>query len=164
MPKKNTILWTDIYREDSRLLAQLFDEALERRDGPELTRVFLLVGGLIRQLLETLRRKYGGRLTMGTRKRYSWKGLLPAEVMADLRNTAEIDGDWIKRAKVKIKIAGLSKRAQNIAKRAVKALRSELRHRIRDGRKWMHDRWPGWWTPDIERYFENVLKGISDET
>lgn len=164
MPKKTVTLWTDAYRSDSFILTQSFDDALARRDGPELTRIFLLVGGLIRQLLETLRRKYGGRLTMGTRKLNSWKGMLPADVMADLRNTAEIDGDWIRRAQVKIKVAGLSKKAQNIAKRAVKALRKDLRHYIKDGRRWMNKRWPGWWTPSVEQYFENVLKGISDET
>jgi hypothetical protein len=148
---------TETYRYQSFLLTQAFDEALDRRDGLKLTEIFFLVADLISQLIKTLKRKYGGHSTMGAKDKYSWNAWLPAEVMADLKNAAEIDGDWIRRAKTKLKIRKLSKKAQSLAQLAVKALEQDLRTRIRDGRKWMNDRWPGWWTPEVAQYFHEWL-------
>lgn len=156
MRKRRSILSTDLYRQDSLFLAQAFDQALERRDGRELTQILIMASDLIRQLLKTLKSKYGGHISMGARKS-KWDGWLPQDVMADLRNAVEIDGEWVKRAKITIKVPGLSKGARNIAKDATKRLERYLRERIRSGRKWINDRWPGWWTPDVEGYFEDWL-------
>jgi len=149
----------EVYRHDSMVLAHMFDKALEDRDGKELSRILIQAAALMRQLLKALKAKYTKRFySMGARKpKYTWEGWLPADVMADLRNTMGVQEDWISRANIKIKLPGLSKKAKALARSAVKAVEKDLRVRIRDGRKWINDRWPGWWTPQVEEDFGDWL-------
>lgn len=75
--------------------------------------------------------------------------------MGDLRNAKEIEEDWVIRAKEKV--PKLSKKAQREAKKSLKKVEQELRARVRAGKKWINERWPGWWTPDVERDFKDWL-------
>jgi hypothetical protein len=155
MTKKRILLSTEVYRQDSLFLVQEFDEALARGDWRELARIFGLATGLFRELLKALKSKYGNRPQMSAKKRHSWEGWLPAEVMGDLRNAKEIQEDWINR--VKEKVPRLSAKAQREARSALRKVEQDLRARVRDGRKWINKRWPGWWTPQVESDFSDWL-------
>jgi len=92
---------------------------------------------------------------MRSRGRYSWKDWLPADVMGDLRNARELEGDWVSREKERVpKLSGKGRRE---ARLALKRAERDLRARIRAGKKWITQRWPGWWTPEVQKDFEEWL-------
>lgn len=158
MAPRRKIFETDLYRYDSHALAQAFDEALERGDVAELSEILIGASVLMSELTKTLDLKYGKTSRsggLGASRRYTWKGWLPSEVMADLKNAKQIQGDWIER--IEVKLPDLSKKATAIAKREHRKFTKKLRGRIKAGRQWVNARWPGWWTVEVEDYFHEWL-------